>query len=435
MQLIKATLVSSAVLLSVVVNAQDATTAERIANDNQWLKKTALTNVEVNILGSYYTQDGNHSAVTGGFGTEELTDITPAVVVKIPIDSTRQWTFDGGADFITSASTDNIDYEVTGDSRKDLRYHLNTTYTKRLSSARLTYSFSGGFSKEYDVFSKSIGASITKESRTGNTQISFNGQAFFDAWSLFYPIEFRDAGANDEDPQGHDNRNSYNFGVVFSQVLSKRLQVSVSTEIVLQQGLLSTPFHRVFFNDGINVDGLSTLDILRSDKLRKIENLPHSRTRIPVGLRVNYYVTDLVVFRGYYRYYSDDFDISAHTFSLELPVKISPFVTIIPFYRYHTQTGSKYFKPFGQHDLNGEFFSSDYDQSAFNSHKYGMGVRYSPLDDIGIFKTPFSKKARNKFTHLTAIELRYAYYDRSDGLSAAIISFDLSFDLLTGRRR
>ncbi len=408
---------------------------DRIEADHQWLKKTALTNVEVNILGSYYTQDGIHSAVTGGLGTEKLTDITPAIIVNIPLDSTRQLSFNVGADFITSASTDNINFNVSSESRSDTRKHINITYTKRLARPRLTYSFSGGISKEYDVFAKSIGASLTKETRNGNSEISLNGQAFFDAWSLFYPIELRPPGSDDENPQGNDNRNSYNFGLVYSQVLTKKLQVSFSAEVVLQNGLLSTPFHRVFFDDGVDVNGLSTIEILRSNKLRKVENLPRSRTRIPLGFRMNYFINDLFVFRGYYRFYTDDFNIAGHTFSIDLPVKISPYLSVTPFYRYHTQTASSYFKPFGETDLNAEFFSSDYDQSAFNSNKYGIGIRYAPLYAIGEFKTPFTKKTKNKFTRFKAIEVRYAYFDRSDGLNASIISFDLSFNMIKVKKR
>ena len=38
-------------------------------------KKQKLKIDEVNFISSYYTQNGNNSAVTGGEGTEKLTDI------------------------------------------------------------------------------------------------------------------------------------------------------------------------------------------------------------------------------------------------------------------------------------------------------------------------------------------------------------------------
>ena len=96
------------------------------------------------------------------------------------------------------------------------------------------------------------------------------------------------------------------------------------------EGLLSTPFHRVYFSD---------------QELPDIERLPESRLKIPLALRLNYKASDNLIVRTYYRYYSDDFGIQAHTFNLELPIYLSDVWTISPFYRYHTQSGSKYFLP------------------------------------------------------------------------------------------
>jgi len=44
-------------------------------------KKRVLETAEIDILASYYSQDGNNAAVTGGLGTEELTDITGTLVI------------------------------------------------------------------------------------------------------------------------------------------------------------------------------------------------------------------------------------------------------------------------------------------------------------------------------------------------------------------
>jgi len=45
------------------------------------------------------------------------------------------------------------------------------------------------------------------------------------------------------------NRNSYSVSLGFSQILSKRLQGSIFLDAVFQNGLLSTPFQRVYFAD------------------------------------------------------------------------------------------------------------------------------------------------------------------------------------------
>lgn len=421
----------SFILISTLLFAQDNKKAS--ISDRQWLRKTELTNTQVNILASYYSQEGNHAVTTGGRGSEELTSLAPVVVVNIPIDSTRQWTFDLGIDIVTSASLDYIDLVVSSDSRKDTRKHFSGTYTKKLAKPRITYSLTGGISNEYDVKSKSLGASISKEFNNGNTELSLKGSAFFDRWIRYEPVELRPIDSGDD--QGEDNRNSYNFSLTYSQVVSKRLQFSLSAEVVFQSGLLSSPFHRVFMNDGIDVSGFNSRDLILSTKTRKIENLPDSRNRYPVSLRVNYFLNDLIVIRGYYRYYTDDFDITGHTASLELPVKLSPFITIAPFYRYHTQTASKFFKPFGEHKTDAKFFSSDFDQADLSSNKFGLFLRYAPLEDISIFKTPFTKRSKNSFVHFRSIEFRTAFYDRSDGLNSSIFSFDLGFDLIPAKKK
>ncbi len=49
-------------------------------------KKRVLETSEIAILSSYYSQDGDNSAVSGGLGSEELTDATAAIIVSIPLD-------------------------------------------------------------------------------------------------------------------------------------------------------------------------------------------------------------------------------------------------------------------------------------------------------------------------------------------------------------
>ena len=45
------------------------------------------------------------------------------------------------------------------------------------------------------------------------------------------------------------NRNSYSASFAFSQVLTKNFQFSVFFDVLQQQGLLSSPYHRTYFAD------------------------------------------------------------------------------------------------------------------------------------------------------------------------------------------
>lgn len=399
------------------VQAQD----ERIDNDEQdqtGFKK--LTETEINFLFNYYEQDGENAAVTGGRGTEELDNIAPGIIVNIPLDTNRNLIANFGFDKYSSASTDRIDNSISSASSSDTRFYLNATYSKKNSYKRETYSYKAGASVEYDYVSTSFGFGWAKESKGANTELGLSGMAYFDTWSVIHPAELRGTSGLNEDK----GRQSFNFSATLSQVINKKLQASISTELVYQAGRLSTPFHRVFFTD-----------ILTDQNANPgTERLPDSRLKIPIGLRINYYLNDLIVLRGYYRYYTDDFGINANTLSLETPIKIGRAFSIAPFARYHDQTAADYFAAYGEHERTEEFYTSDYDLSAISSTTLGVGFKYSPLYGLGRFKGPFSKRKRGRITQFKSLEVRVADYTRTGNnpggggdLDAISVSFDLTF--------
>lgn len=363
--------------------------------------------VDADFLFGYYQQDGNNGAVTGGIGTEQLTDIANMIVINVPIDSVKSISVTLGADYYTSASTDNIDNNVSSASSRDVRSFANVVYSKKNLKKGLTYGFGGGFSTEYDYSSGSGRLSLAKEWNEGNSELSVNAQAFFDRWDLIYPIEIRNETRG---TVASPNRQSFNFQVTYSQVISKRVQMSLSGEAIYMTGLLSTPFHRVYFADKGTPD---------------IERLPDSRLKIPLGIRVNYFPFDGFVMRSYYRYYQDDFGIKAHTTSLELPIKLTNVFTVSPFYRYHTQTAADYFAPFAAHTSDETFYTSDHDLSALESSNIGIGFGYSPLYGITRAKIPVVPK----ILIIDKLQVRMAYYSRSTGLTGFSGSLDLSFKI------
>ena len=358
---------------------------------------------EIDILSSYYSQDGNNGAVTGGIGTEQLTDLSSIVVINIPLDSTKSINGSFGADYYTSASTDNIDSNRSSASSKDVRTYGNLGYSQKWLNSGLTLGGRGGFSVEYDYTSINGGLNLAKEFNQGNSEISISTQAFFDDWGLYFPRELR----------GQVNvpttkRKAYNASLSYAQVINKKMQIAITAEAIYMKGLLSTPFHRVYFSDAVLPD---------------IERLPSSRLKIPVSVRATFYPTEKLVLRSYYRFYSDDFGIQGHTFSLEAPIKVSDVFTVSPFYRFHTQNESDYFAPFAIHNSGDDFYSSDYDLSALSSNKIGLGISYSPLYGVSRAKIPLSKK----LFLFNSIGLRGSYYKRSTGLKAYSIAIEMNF--------
>jgi len=379
--------------------------------------KDNTNEIEANFLSSYYNQDGNNSAVTGGIGTEALTDFANVFIINVPIDSINSVSLFAGADSYTSASSDNIDSNVSSASMEDTRGYGTLSYNRKNLKRSETYGIRAGFSKEFDYQSFSTGLSYTKEWNEGNTELNFTGQAFFDKWlgqehstELIYPEMWL------YDTFGYQkltnpNRNSYNAQLFLSQVISKRLQIGISAEIIYMSGLLSTPFHSVYFAD-------------KEDYELDIERLPTTRLKIPFGVRLNYFPLDFLVLRSYYRYYTDDFGINAHTFEFETPLKINSSFTVSPFYRYHTQTASKYFAPKNEHLSTEIYYTSDYDLAGLNAHKYGVGLKYYPT--FGLFRSQPIFNTHGVFM-FKYIELRSAIYKRSTDFSAFNISVNLGF--------
>ena len=151
-----------------------------------------------------------------------------------------------------------------------------------------------------------------------------------------------------------------------------------------------------------------------SDSLRRVENLPLSRLKFPIGVQLNTFVGGRWIVRTNYRFYWDDFGIVAHAFNVESAYKVSRFFTVTPFLRVYAQAASDYFKGYKEHKGAEEFYTSDYDLSKFTSLKPGIGVRYAPYSGNG--RTTFN-----------AIEIRYAFYRRSDGMEAHMVTLFINY--------
>lgn len=394
--------------LSCILYAQETSEVAQEKKPASSFQKKELEETEVNFLFNYYNQDGKHSAVTGGEGTEKLEDYASVIIVHVPLDSVSKLSVNTGVNYYTSASTDRIDFRLSSASREDVHIDLYTTYTQEKPDKGVSYSLTGGVASESDYLSTSLAVGWNKEFPKKNTAIDFSLQAFFDKWALIFPDELRGKYELTQVPT--NSRTSYNFSGTYTQVLHPRWQASISGDVVYQRGLLSTPFHRVYFRD---------------TNLVKIEKLPETRLKLPIGLRLHYFLDHFLIVRFYYRYYWDSFGVQANTLNLETPVKLGNYWTVSPFYRFHTQTQADYFQPYQAHALDAAYYTSDFDLSRLQSHKWGMGVRYKPLYGIGRFKFP---SGRN-LTMLKNLELRYARYYRSDGLTAFLWSLGLALGI------
>jgi len=413
-------------------------------------KKRVLENTEIDFLISYYEQEGDHAAVTGGVGDQELTDFYPVIIVSTPLNDDDVLSIEAGYSSYTSASSGKVDpfegdlpadafVTSSGSSRVDSWINLAVSYALSSDDRNKIWSANISGALEYDYTSIGFGGGYTRLFNEKNTEISIKGNIFLDTWSAIYPIELRSFDGDDKlgvqhpffsdknivnrsnpntgiyapsfDEFSDETRNTYAASLSFSQILSKRLQGILLVDLISQDGLLSTPFHRINFADK---DDFFIQEFQLADA---VETLPDTRFKVAVGGRLNYFVNQYLVLRSYLRYYDDDWGVSSITGSIEAPIKISKKWTIIPGYRYYDQNEADYFAGKEEHLSTAEFFTSDVDLSEYTANQYSIGVTYTDV---------FTKAHLGRWG-VKSLNFKFSQYDRDTEFSSYIIAGGVSF--------
>lgn len=389
---------------------------------------------EINLFSSYYDQTGDHSAVTGGIGTQNVTDFSSGLDLHLvwlnQAYNKNTLTVGMGFDHHSSASSAFVALNGGGKPGGS-RIYPSLDWTVENSQKGTSFGIGAYYSGEYNYKSKGgdLHFSVKTKDRSGEFGVKLQG--FFDQVTLIYPSEFippppaasapgtmiiTTASGNTEvvstsgqvisstkNSLATSPRTTLTAAFSYSQMINSRLQIVLLGDVVSQSGYLGLPFHRVY------------APYLKTPNKDTIEKLPSSRFKLPVGIRANYFMGDNIILRSYYRYYTDDWGIRSNTASLEVAYKISPFFSISPFYRYYTQTASKYFAPYNAHTAADVYYTSNYEFANFQSNFYGIGFRIAPPK--GVFG----------WQNLHDLEIRYGHYSQTTDLVSDVISLNLGF--------
>ena len=374
--------------------------SQNSTTDSTAYKSQKLKIDEINLVSAYYKQDGNNSAVTGGIGSEKLTDLSNTLDVKLikysKSGKKHALDIEVGVDHYTSASSDKIDLAANSSaSSSDNRFYPSLTYSVENEEKGNTLGIGLSSSTEFDYQSFGANVSYSKMTKDKNGEFTAKLQAFLDQVKIIKPIELRTG----DEGYGTEARNTFAATLSYSQVINQNFQLMILGDVIVQQGYLSLPFHRVYFNDGSVHQ----------------ETLPDNRLKIPLAIRGSFFLGDNIIIRAYYRYYSDDWKLTSHTANIEVPVKLSPFFSLSPFYRYYSQSAAESFKGYREHNASETYYTSNYDLSQFNSNFFGMGLKFTPLK--GVFG----------IRHFNTVEIRYGHYDKSNNMVANIVSLNLKY--------
>ena len=370
---------------------------------------------EVDFVTSYYNQNGDHSAVTGGIGTEKVTDVANSLTLNLiwlnKSNNKNTLEVGFGFDYHTAASQAFVS-KTGASSPTGTRIYPSLDWTVENAKKGNTFGIGAYYSGEFNYQSLGADLHFSQKTTDKNGEFSAKLQGYFDKVTLIYPSEFEPASTTDLNGNGNDysdGRSHHNYGssprttlsasLSYSQMINSRLQIMFLGDVVTQHGFLSLPFHRVYFNNGKDT----------------IERLPSSRFKLPVGARLNYFLGDNIILRTYYRYYIDNWGIRSNTAGIEVPYKVTPFFSISPFYRFYNQSASKYFAPYEEHSPTDQYFTSNYEYAKFESSFFGIGFRLAPPN--GVFG----------WQGLHEMEIRYGHYTQTTDLVSNVVSLSLGF--------
>ncbi|EDP71757.1 hypothetical protein FBALC1_04697 [Flavobacteriales bacterium ALC-1] len=456
-------------------------------------KKRVLETTEVDLLMSYYEQDGNHASVTGGIGNERLTDVTPTVVIALPLNADDVLTIDAGISAYTSASSSNLDpfdasgasggeyedddsngnnrntaptgspwVESSGASAQDVWGGINIGYSHSSDSRNEVWSANVAFATEYDYTSIGFGGGYTKLWNEKNTELGIKAQVYLDTWAPAYPTEidsYNEANGNlnngffngidilDQngdiiDKNGQNiwsplnttliqdrARNSYTLSLSFSQILSKNAQFSVFMDVIQQQGWLANPMQRVYFADRANY------------YIGNGSNITNYTSR-----------TNTDVF-----HLADDIERLPDTrFKIPIGTRFNYFINenlaLRTYYRYYfdnwginSHTASvelpiklsegkfTLYPSYRFYNQTAADYFAPYEQhnstSQYYTSDYDLSKFSSHQYSLGFRYTDIFSKFKIFNLGLKSIDLKYSIYDRSDGLNSSIISAGFKFVL------
>jgi len=187
-----------------------------------------------------------------------------------------------------------------------------------------------------------------------------------------------DAVGRSDDPGFQRDNTRQHYGVSLTQILTRNLIATLNFETITDEGFLNNPYRSVRYVDPGSARGFSY----------EPELYPATRTSNALGLRARYFLPYRAALEGEYRYFTDTWDIEAHTASLTYVHPWGPF-TFEGKVRYHDQTGAAFFRDIFPRAQATNFRGRDKELSPLTSYTFRGKVSYeflNPDKTWGIFK-------------------------------------------------
>jgi hypothetical protein len=258
----------------------------------------------------YYKDYQENNGVTPGSSGDRMTIKSPALYLLAPINDS--WVFEIGAvyDSMTGASPyyHTVLSGASGEGVEDKRAAGDLTVTKYFG--RTAVSVRGAYSTEDDY--KSIAGGVTLRHATSDQNTTFTIGFGYSSDEVF----------PQDGPVFTRTKNTLDGIVGVTQVLSRNDTGQINLYYARQSGYLTDPYKAIF----------------------GVDQRPDSRDQLAVLIRWNHYFDGLkAALRTSYRYYHDDWEINAHTGTIEWAQELPHGFTLTPSLRYTTQSAAFFY--------------------------------------------------------------------------------------------
>ena len=175
------------------------------------------------------------------------------------------------------------------------------------------------------------------------------------------------------DPTFKQKADHQNYHVSLSQVLTKNLLLSVNYDAVTDEGYLQNPYRNVLVLNDPN-------DPSAGANFNTPEVYPNTHTSNAVSANFLYYLPYRASLGFGYRYYADDWGITANTVDLKYTQPFGDRWLFDVGFRYYQQTHADFYADLFDRPDQQNFMARDKELSEFQDYSVGFGVSYNVLE-------------------------------------------------------
>ncbi|QUM84542.1 DUF3570 domain-containing protein [Moritella sp. 28] len=293
-------------------------------------------------------------------------------------------------------------YEMRPVELEDTRYSAATNVTFR-DKDRDEWTLGVNYSQEDDY--KSMGANakaLLYTDSSKNRSFSLGGSVLSDQTLAFQ--EYQNGG---NEQQWKDIFTS-SMEVGMSQVFTPNLYATFTAYGGYKSGYLSNHYLTVLREVDIDDDGkISDDEVFLAQDSR-----PDTRISGGINVQTFYSVTDRVVVRPRYKFFTDDWGVMSHQLGGKMSIKITDWLMLAPGYSWYSQQGANFFIDPKSSDptfASKGYATTDIRLGDFNANAYELGV---------------SLKLSSKW-RMNALA---AYYEQSNGYASRWWAVGVTYD-------